>query len=211
MTINLYTPPTLSINTDQRPVKWLALTIVFVTLFSGCANLPPPTGEIHNENISDLQHWLIEGKLGIRTENEAHSAYIHWNNSGLNYKIEIFGPFGKGKIHIEKHGKRVTLRDRDGELSSNSARELFYRVSGYDIPIESLIYWIKGQPSPDSNVSIEQINEQGQLTDFEQDTWRVSYRSFTEIHGFNLPNKITISQPSMRAKIIIKRWRLNPQ
>lgn len=204
-----------------RPLAMLntsikTLTALSLSLMVACSS-QPARQTAPALDLSKLQKWNIEGKLGVRTSDNAHSAYIHWQHDTPNYQIQVFGPFGKGKINIEKHGERVTLSDNDKTLEAHSAEELLYKASGLKMPLSGLGWWIKGLTVPykagdnahaTHKASNLTYDNDGRLEQFDQLGWHVSYKRFTKIGNTELPAKLILKSEEYQLTLIIKKWDL---
>lgn len=187
-----------------RCVFWLAACIALANCSHQHLTTPADT-----EHLGTLTHWRLEAKLGVRTEDEAHSANLIWKNSSDDYTIELFGPFGKGKVRIIKRGKQITLRSQDTHRASNSARTLLREATGFDVPIQHLKYWIKGLPAPNKRVTQREFDT-GSLVAFKQDGWQVRSSRYTAIAPYTLPTKIVMQNNDVKVTLVIKKWQVSP-
>ncbi len=190
-------------------LKTLSYTVAVLTLF-GCTSQQSVDASYAPEALVALEDWRIEAKLGIRTQKEAHSAYLRWHFSQGDYDAQLFGPFGKGKVFIEKQGRRITLTDNDKQQHSHSAEALFQRITGYKVPIDNLLSWIKGIPVPTTRADDLVFDELGRLTGLQQDGWQISYDRFVNVDSLWLPTKIVMRDSQHKVTLIVKKWQAGP-
>ena len=171
--------------------------------FSACSTLPR----------SDMQDagpgfWKAEGKLGIRSQTKAQSANFVWENMNRDYLIQLFGPLGQGRVHIEKNGSEVTLTHKGQHSTARSAQELLYLETGIVMPVHWLNSWIKGKPSPESIITDAVYEDEGRLAQFQQSDWLVTYSRYEQNQDQKLPTKMILKHADYTLTIIIKSWGL---
>lgn len=173
-------------------------TLCIAIFLNACSNLQPVSNTDANP-----QRWRLEGKLGITTPKESVSGFVSWRQNADQYTINVSGPLGSGAIEIQGSPNRVTLRQGDKEISSETPEALIYEQLGWFFPVRHLQYWVQGQASPFA--SVDKTEQSGKrLQHLWQDNWEVEYFRWDEYH--NLPDKIRISQGDWRFMLVIKQW-----
>ncbi|MBL4827857.1 MAG: outer membrane lipoprotein LolB [Spongiibacteraceae bacterium] len=194
---------------SQRGSQTLcALTLLSMLLLQACSLLAPapktPLTEM-KEN-SQIKQWQLKGKIGLRQNSQAHSAYLNWQQCGDHFDIRLSGPFGQGAAHIVGDSQGVTLTRADQtSMHAQTAQQLLSQELGWSIPVLQLVYWIRGLPEP-SKPFVESIEETG----FSQSTWQVSYPRLRVVENHTLPAKAIATQPSLKVTLILKSWNLHP-
>ena len=106
-----------------RPLLALAL----VTLLAGCSGLStreaveqglgdPARWQAHKQQISTLDGWQINGKVGIRAPRDSGSGTLFWLQRQDYADIRLSGPLGRGAARLtgrEGHDLQVTLVIKD--------------------------------------------------------------------------------------------------
>lgn len=187
----------------QRCTKLAALVTTALLLFA-CANIDtPPVSGINDR----LTTWQLEGKIGLRYDNRAQSAFLKWQQAGEFYTIEVYGPLGKGRVSIIKDIHGVKLVDGDTTYKEDTAEKLLEHTTGLHMPVPWLQWWVRGLPAP-MTASTERIhNEQGLLTSFRQQDWQVQYPRYGQSEHYLLPEKVIVNHPDYRLTLAIKSWR----
>ena len=174
----------------------------------GCTNLDTqsiPTAPA--ANLSEFETWRLQGKIGVRTPQESKSAYLDWKNNGRNYQISLHGVFGLGRVKISKHDEFVELRANRETYKDENARDLIYQITGLDLPIEGLQYWIKGQTDPRSPVINQTLDEQDKhLLQLEQNGWQIEYSRYSPHKNLVLPRKLIAARDDLVLTLVIKKW-----
>lgn len=154
-----------------------------------------------------MQAWTANGKIGIRHGDRGNSAQLSWHQQGPEYRIQLNGPLGIGKVLIEGDDTGVSLQNSDGTFTSASPESLVLELTGWDIPVSQLVYWVRGLPAPEPVADEIQLQE-GRLQQLSQAGWDIEYQRFTVAHGLSLPSKIVLQRPDTRLTVLIKQWQL---
>ncbi len=190
------------------------LLLAFIVTTQGCAWLqtgtPPPAGAQvdwvdHVRSLTLLKEWQIKGKIGVRTRDDGGSAYIDWTQSFDSFYIVLNGPLGQGTTIVSGNPTGARLEQSDGAWIAESPDQLVQEHTGWEIPIASLLYWIKGLPSP-SNESRMTHNALGTLATLEQDGWSLQFDQYASSLGTLLPQRIRISKGDLRVIVVVKEW-----
>ncbi|WP_169713975.1 lipoprotein insertase outer membrane protein LolB [Oceanicoccus sagamiensis] len=182
-------------------------------LLSACSNWQQTPAQPANSmtglaNNGDIKHWAVRGKVGLRTTNEAHSAYLNWSQCGDAFDIRISGPLGQGAAHLVGNTEQVYLTTSDNQhFSASSANALLAQQLGWTLPVEQLRYWIKALPDPSQDY---QANPPQQTLGFQQQSWQLSYPRLTQQGDYQLPSKIIAEQTPLKVTLVIKQWQLKP-
>ncbi|MAD58490.1 MAG: outer membrane lipoprotein LolB [Porticoccus sp.] len=159
------------------------------------------------DQLQDIDHWLIQGKIGYKNSKEGGSAWITWVQSKEDFEIKLNGPLGinvrkiRGKINYPrlktKRYEITTIEDFEvyGEKSFLLATE-----------IENLRFWIKGLESPNLKIIESRYNDDGTLASLKQAGWKLDFSNYENIGKFKLPNRIKGKKGTYRFNLSIKKW-----
>ena len=154
-----------------------------------------------------LAQWHIQGKLGIRTDQQGTSVLIDWQQRAQQVQIELSGPFGQGRTQIEGDDQGVTLTSADRSYQAETLQALAVQLIDIELPLQHLQYWIQGRPDPQFPA---QTRYQGtQLKWLQQSGWQVDYQRYTQIDTRLLPQRIQFQRGVNRGTLIIQRWQLD--
>jgi len=168
---------------------------------------PAAAWRAHSAQMAAIHDWDIEGRIAIRSYNEAVNANLRWQQTGDRYEIDLSGPFGSGAVHLSGAPGAVRLKTDDQDMVADNAETLLYQVTGLLVPIESLKYWIRGLPQPDSGGS-QNLDPQGRLAWVEQDRWKVRFRAYAPVSSQQLPVKVFVDNHQLSVRIVIDKWSL---
>ena len=74
-----------------------------------------------------------------------------------------------------------------------------------ELPINHLLYWIKGIPAPYGPHTLKH-NELGTIETMEQDGWSLKYDRYGTALEQTLPQRIKITRDDLKVTLIIKEW-----
>lgn len=183
------------------------LMLLAITLLPGCGVFrSAPTPATMPDAATQLMHWHISGKAGIRLRNEAHSAYVEWQQHDDRFDLLLFGPLGQGKSRLRGDARAVQLETAGGDIWRDSSPEaLLERLYGWQLPVSRAQYWVKGLAAPGSPANV-QHNSDGSLSHLEQDGWVIDYISYQAPAPALLPQKLVMRYDGVRVTLVIKQW-----
>jgi len=181
-------------------------------LLAACAVAPPvgdandnPAWRVRSAQLAKIDRWQVQGRIGVVREREAWSASLAWRQDGTQYAIDLLGPFGAGRVHVEGDANGVTLFTGDGQqLSAADADELIERATGVAVPVAALRDWVLGRPQAGVPARL-QADVQGRLTRIEQAGWVVEYGAW-QAQAPELPLKLRAEHGDVQVRLSIERW-----
>ncbi len=203
---------------SRRRTLVLCLSIVALYL-SGCtttATKPSsPTSHIspsklhqqHIKQVSNIEHFLMKGRLAIITKPKNHSARLHWQHTPEKDNIDVYSPIGGKVANITKTPTSVKLTDNSQKtLEAQDAETLTQETLGFRLPLSGLSYWLLGKPSNTGLVNLVQWDQYGRIETMQQNGWDIHYKDYAEHAGYFLPRKVTLKNDKMTIKLISDKW-----
>ena len=169
------------------------IVISLLALLTGCAGLTnreaiegqgnPQLWKAHKAQISALDAWQINGKVGIRAPKDSGSGTLFWLQRQDYYDIRLSGPLGRGAARLTGR-PGATLREvaNQGRYEAESPEALLEEQLGWRLPVSHLQWWVRGLPAPDSKSRVT-LDSNSHLARLQQDGWDVEYLSYAEQHG----------------------------
>lgn len=177
-------------------------------VLTGCSWLqpePPMTGTLKAmQSSNNIVDWQLSGKVGLRGDKLAESAYINWTQCGGDYTIKLTGALGQGAAQIFHQGDNTELRLRDRVVQGSDAQALLTEQLGWPIPVDQLVYWVRGLPAPNTRFRIN-----AEANGFNQLGWQLYYPRTTAAAAYTLPEKVVAYHPKLNVTLIIRDWRLD--
>jgi outer membrane lipoprotein LolB len=193
---------------------------------AGCASVgqrppvanPQHTWETRQQHLQVLHNWELKGKVGLRGGETSGQANLVWQRDADHHQIRLFGPFGGGMVQLTQDPGRAQLRDsKKKTYNGDNARALLLQTTGWEIPFDSLTYWVIGVPAPGDAGPLV-LDPWGRLASLEQSGWRIRIPDYRRVSGYELPRTVELeSMPGStadapahhaRVKLVLKRWEL---
>jgi len=196
----------------------LYFLLFLVCYLAGCAITPPHYSAItwkeREKILTGIQNWNINAVIAVRTSagNQGGSANLQWQQKYKNYTILVFGPLGANLIklsgQLSDQPGSVILETANGQkMTASSIEQLLAQQTGWQLPVSSLYYWIRGLSVP--NLPAEkQFDPYFHLVKLNQQGWTVSFLYYTTINQIDLPMKILLENSRMKIKMNINQWNI---
>jgi len=147
---------------------------------------------------------------------------VNWSYTPSGQSIELYGPFGGGRMLIESSPDSAVLRDVKGRvIHGESTAQVLYERLGWHIPFDEMVMWSRGLPGEGAN-DLE-INASGHLMSFNQGIWHIEYTQYQSVMEFSLPRKFTLTSlpgelemfdkdgnylgDKLRVQVVLQSWR----
>ncbi|MEP2651089.1 MAG: lipoprotein insertase outer membrane protein LolB [Paraglaciecola sp.] len=169
--------------------------------------------ETHQLKLAEQQSWSIKGKIGFKSNKKKQSANLHWQQNSSEYQLNLTTIIGTSilKMYGDKHFS--TLITDNGTYKDNKASRLISRITGWELPVENLQFWVKGQYSANEQTV---VSEQGLVTQLTPEcsyceNWTIDYSDYQKIQDIWLPHRIILNNHSNSSQLLIKvnTWSLN--
>lgn len=185
----------------------IMLTLVWLT---GCAykaeQAPAGSWQAQQNILTQLQNWQLSAKLGIVTPDERGSLSLFWQQDNQDYRMNLTNVVGKRIFDLSRTGQRVQLTDSKGQVHHAAhARDLVQQLTGWDLPVEQLAYWIKGLPGEGDKVTYDEHQRPKAIT---AHGWELEYLGYTQIQGLWLPSRLNLSHQDTQLRLAISQWEL---
>lgn len=156
--------------------------------------------------LGRLNNFNIQGAIAIRSSRNSGSASFRWQQINQDYTLSLFGPFGANTIQIQGHPGKIVLWNAQGQqYQANQPEQLLLDQTGWNLPITSLYYWIRGLPAPGQPYKSE-FDVYHRLSKLTQQKWQIYFRQYDQFHQIELPTKLELIHPQLRVKLVIYWW-----
>lgn len=160
----------------------------------------------HQAQMLALTEWRMHGKIGFRTPEQGSSANFNWQQYKEHFNINLTGPFGQGAAELSGTPELVMLKIAgQGEFQTDRPEQILYRQTGWNIPVKTLLHWLRGIPAPEQESSYE-LDEAGRLSRLQQAQWQLEYKGYQKQGALWLPKKIRLRRDQVKLTLIIKGW-----
>ncbi|MEK1912256.1 MAG: lipoprotein insertase outer membrane protein LolB [Pseudomonas chlororaphis] len=188
----------------------------FIALLAGCSGFgtresveghgSPALWREHKQQLSGLDGWQINGKIGIRAPKDSGSGTLFWLQRQDYYDIRLSGPLGRGAARLTGRPGKVALEvANQGRYEAPTPEALLEEQLGWNLPVSHLAWWVRGLPAPDSKSRLT-LDGDSRLSNLEQDNWQVEYLSYAQQSGYWLPQRIKLHGRDLDVTLVIKEW-----
>lgn len=183
--------------------RW-CLLLAAVLALGACRTLPEPTTDL--DRAAELERWTLEGRLGYRSGDDGGSASFRWVQADTESgRIHFSGPMGFGSARLDWAPGHATLEKGNDEFTAPSPGMLAWHLTGLVLPIDNLLYWVRGLPAP-SPAPRSRQREDNRLIALEQSGWSLTFERYRDVAGLVLPHRIKATQGDQRFTLVIQSW-----
>lgn len=166
----------------------------------------PALWKQHQQRVSLLNAWDINGKLAMRSQAQSGSGVLFWLQRQDYFDIRVTGPLGQGATRLTGRPGEIRLTTPQHDLSADSAEQLMQDQIGWSLPVNHLLWWVRGLPSPDSTYRL-QLNPDSLAARLEQDGWQLEFVRYQALpDGSQLPERIELQGPQLHLTLLVKQW-----
>jgi outer membrane lipoprotein LolB len=149
----------------------------------------------------------LKGRIAVAAGNDGFSAGLFWKQQGARAALALDGPLGVGGARVVADGPTLTVTTSRGEvLGSDAARAELGARLGFDPPLESLRYWVRGVPDPDSPATETLDAATQRLAALTQDGWQIEYTEYMSAPGGELPHRLSLRRGGVRVRLVVESW-----
>ncbi|WP_417546662.1 lipoprotein insertase outer membrane protein LolB [Marinobacter sp.] len=190
-------------------------TIQLEPLPAGMTDQPPADWQARAAKLRQFSHWQLSGKLAVRQPSDSGTAIInYWKQEGEAYDLALSSSFlGMGSTNLKGVPGFIELTLSNGETYRSADPDaLMKAATGWQLPMESLTWWIRGLPAPGGDFRLL-FDDRGELAMIRQAGWEIRYDRWHELQGDMpaLPARITALKEDKRVRVVVSSWQdLNP-
>lgn len=136
---------------------------------------------------------------------------MRWDEAAGSYRLNLAGPLGQGAMQINGDtAGMVRLQTADGQqYATRDADALVMSVTGWQLPVTGLRYWVRGIPAPGGEARFT-TDEQGRLVRLEQDGWDISYNRYQALAGRDWPTRMRLETADISVTLVVDEWTVSP-
>lgn len=197
-------------------IKQTLYSITFALLMFGCASPPKQIITLNSANhqisLKQLQTWQINGKIGFKGPDKKQSANLRWQQQQDQYQLNLTTVIGTSLLTLKGQRDEVVLVADDQTYRDTDASRLIWRVTGWQMPVEQLRFWIKGQHQKKDKVLLSEEGWVSQITPNCKncDDWLISYDSYKLVGTTWLPHKVVLKNHKNNSQLLVRinEWTL---
>ncbi len=182
---------------------WNVLSAMLFSLLTACSNLdssPPPLISASGEN------WHARGRFSYSSDDLSESGNFDWRQTGSSYQVRLYGPLGMGTVKISGDPNLVRIQYGEQDISSDQPLSLMYSMTGLEIPLASLPYWLLGNPAG-NNASNRIPNADNTSAEFTEYGWHLTYPGYQDSEsGRIIPEELQANKDSVELRLLIRSF-----
>ncbi|WP_293749076.1 lipoprotein insertase outer membrane protein LolB [uncultured Paraglaciecola sp.] len=160
----------------------------------------------HQLSLKQQEHWSIKGKLGFKSPDKKQSANFRWQQTQQQYQLNLTSIIGTSLLKMQGNEEVATLVADDETYQDSDPSHLIWRVTGWQIPVEKMRFWIKGQHQNNDKVI---TSEQGWVSQLQPicnncKNWLINYDNYKLIDNIWLPHKVVLRNKSNNSQLLVR-------
>ncbi|MDD1781487.1 lipoprotein insertase outer membrane protein LolB [Enterovibrio sp. ZSDZ35] len=191
----------------------IGLLLSFLSL-SGCTTTPPvplTQWETHQTALSDIQNFTVKGKVALISPEQRVSANFVWQQQGDNLSLRLTNFLGATLLKLDATPHRAELTDNDGKrYVGGNAANLLKSLTGIALPVDDMMFWIKGLPAAGNEYQLGADNRLASLSEnpigSNKPGWQLDYLSYDSNTASLLPAKIKMFKNDQKVNLVISQW-----
>ena len=192
--------------------------LLLVIMISGCTTAPKQPElpleirqtlwETRYKELQQLDQWQLVGRLGLRVPDQSGSMSVEWLQNRQDFTVYLDGPLGQSLAKIEST-ERGILVEADGQrYQGRTAESLLYDLTGWQLPVSYLRFWVQGMPVPGIQETSVQLDNQGQLLQLQQAGWTIEYLEYRKQSPVSLPGRVRVIKDDVQMTLVARRWQV---
>ncbi|WP_185967930.1 lipoprotein insertase outer membrane protein LolB [Thalassotalea sp. PS06] len=190
----------------------LSFTLSACALFSGP---PEPQSvaaqKLRQEQMQDIDKWLVKGKMAFMQGSERKSANIYWRHEPDTVKLNLTTFLGVNILNLNSIDDGYELKIDGKRYTGPNLQALLAGISGIELPVEDLTFWIKGIKAQPQDALF--FNSENGLPARIQarrgnELWQIDYQAFEKVDEHYMPSKLTLKHGQLTIKLAISDWTL---
>lgn len=196
----------------QSLLRWLACFSVTLSACTSVPRAPDSAVELqaaYDERVRGIATWVqwgFRGRLSMNDGEDGGSGRLHWQTEGKSSQLDFRGTLGKGAWRLSLAPGSAELTRSDGsQLTGDSVQALLRSEWGWEVPVEDLVYWVRGLRAPGPVEGID-FDDAGRITRLSQSGWDIEFERYRDVSGRQLPGKIKAVSGQLTIKLVPARW-----
>ena len=184
----------------------LMLLTAFVFMAAGCSSITEKPDTAPGLRSEMPESWRARGKFSYRSSEVRESGNFDWRQDGENYRLRLYGPLGMGSVKISGNPNLVRIQTGKQDISSDQPLSLLYRITGFEIPLNSMPRWLLGKPASNTPTEISYDSE-GNIQSFYERNWLMDYDEFKELDNQQIPTTINAQKDGINLRMLVYSWK----
>ncbi|GAB3514836.1 lipoprotein insertase outer membrane protein LolB [Pseudoxanthomonas daejeonensis] len=189
-------------------------------LLAGCTTAPPrplppavdagqaqAMQEQRRQQLEAIPQWAMQGRIAVNVADKGGSGRLEWQQQGMAYRVSLSAPVTRQSWQLSGEPGGATLEGLEGgPRSGPDAGVLLREATGWQIPLESMAWWVRGLPSPGAGEL--DFGADGRLQRVVAEGWTVEYQEWLPATAGwpAMPRRLQASREGARVRLVVDGW-----
>ncbi|MDR1529293.1 MAG: lipoprotein insertase outer membrane protein LolB [Burkholderiales bacterium] len=122
--------------------------------------------------------FAMQGRFSAQAGDDVYVAAFDWRHAPPRDAIDFVSPLGNRIASLTRDEKEIVImrgNDNRGVWQGSDLQTLTQETLGFPLPVDGLIFWIRGIPTPRKTNGIA-LDAQGRLAQLKQEGWVIDYQ-----------------------------------
>jgi outer membrane lipoprotein LolB len=162
--------------------------------------------EARERQLANVDHWVLQGKLGVSNGQDAGSGGFTWTQAGDRYEFVFRTPITGKSYRLTGGPDGAELDGADGgPQRGQDAEILMLRTLHWEVPLGELRAWVLGVRAPGAQAELS-FGDNRLPSALQQDGWTVMYPVWDTTRQPPLPAKVFAEKPPYKVRLAIESW-----
>ena len=156
--------------------------------------------------LGSQSKFRLTGRIAISDGKDSGSGSLDWNQRDGAFTLSFTAPVTAQNWTLEASATQALLIESNGAIRvAETAEELLARELNWQLPADSMRYWVRGLRAPGSDSETE-FDADGELTVLRQNGWEIRYPAFDNLQQPSLPKKVFARNGENQVRISVRKW-----
>lgn len=148
----------------------------------------------------------LSGRIAISDGKDSGSGSFDWNQRAGAFTLSFTAPVTAQNWTLEASATQALLIESSGAIRvAETAEELLARELNWQLPADSMRYWVRGLRAPGTDSEAE-FDADGELVVLRQNGWEIRYPAFDNLQEPSLPKKVFARSGENQVRISVRKW-----
>lgn len=160
--------------------------------------------------LAAQRDWGLDGRVAVSSDGQGGSARIEWRQQGSRFDVTVSAPITRQSWRLSGEPGHARIDGlAGGPREGVSAQDLLMQATGWTIPVDSLVFWLRGRAAPGGGGE-SVFDRDGRLTRLQQSGWTIDYEwpAATQPASAQpiLPVRIDARRATARVRLAVDHW-----
>jgi len=175
-----------------------ALLISATLLLGACATQQPFQPPAQQQSADTP--FSASGRLAVKVDDKGSYGNFEWQHAPAHDVVSITTPVGSTVARLTRDAGGVLLEADGKQTRSANVEELTNETLGWTLPLDNLVWWIRGLPAP--NTPSERLAD-GAL---QQQGWTIRFFRDEGDTASQVPKRVELARDRLSIRLVTHAW-----